>query len=171
MTKKDWMWCDASNNPMQDKVRGAIKAYTDKHEHKPDVCYVYHGAWAQSKVIDGVLIELASNVPLNHFRLGILPYYLVYQVRSVPTGKKKKGKSLDAPLIHIMHGGKGICGVKPMETVVEKNRVIKVTSPGIKLMRLELGQIVSGMEWCYECAWTGRAREGIPDEIKELIDA
>ena len=62
--------------------------------------------------------------------------HFVYQTRDIVRGKRKRGKMLGWPIIHIMDGDKTICGFRPHARVRERDGRTEIVESGARLLRL-----------------------------------
>ena len=81
-------------------------------------------------------------------------YHLVLQKRHVKTGRRKRGKLLEKPEIHLMDSEKCLCELSPNEAM---------------LIRIIPEHIVSGMQWCFTCRWFG-LRVDLPEPIANILE-
>jgi len=111
--------------------------------------------------------------------------HFVYQTHDIVRGRRKRGKMLDEPVIHIMDGEKAVCGIAPQAKLRARCGKITVVESGARLMRLTDEQIQAWLfsqtssksfsaVMCYTCLYwiqtriKQRGSEGIPEIIQEV---
>jgi hypothetical protein len=98
--------------------------------------------------------------------------HFVYQTHDVVRGRRKRGKMLDRPIIHIMDGKKAVCGVTPQDM-----RLTQLADEQIHAWLFSQGNTKSfNAVMCYTCLfWTDtrlvqRGSEGISEMAQEVIE-
>jgi hypothetical protein len=113
--------------------------------------------------------------------------YLVYQLHEIKTPRRKRSKSLDTPLVHIMDGDKCLCGIAPIETIErDPLNLTERIMPGVTLYKLTGGMAKArlassvnsdnfNLQRCWSCFDSIKVmmkyRESLelPEVIKELV--
>ena len=98
--------------------------------------------------------------------------HFVYQMRDIVRGKRKQGKMLDKPIIHIMDGDKAVCGLEPSGA-----RLLRLTDEQMQawlFSRENSGSFSADM--CYTCLYwidtriRRRGSSGVPEIVQEVAE-
>jgi hypothetical protein len=98
--------------------------------------------------------------------------YFVYQTHDIVRGRRKRGKMLDKPIIHIMGGEKTVCGITPQDM-----RLMRLADEQIRAWLFSQDNSKSfNAVMCYTCLfWTDtrpkqRGNEGVSEMAQEVVE-